>query len=219
MDGKLIVIEGGDSSGKATQTRLLADYFEKQDIPVKTISFPRYNDSFYGKLIGRFLKGEFGKFEDISPYIAAVLYALDRKDAREEIARWLQEGTIVIADRYVTSNLAHQAAKLPAEKQSEIIPWIEEMEYMVNDMPRPDIVLYLHVSPAVSLKLIPPEKADIAENTSHQEKAEEVFLKLADQKGWNKIECVANGNLRSREDIHTEILHILHEKLGIAGTK
>ncbi|KKR70223.1 MAG: thymidylate kinase [Candidatus Roizmanbacteria bacterium GW2011_GWB1_40_7] len=214
MNGKLIVIEGGDGSGKATQAKLLVDYFKKEHISAQTISFPRYQDSFYGKLVGRFLKGELGKLEEVSPYIAALMYALDRKDARDEIVQWLTEGSVVIADRYVTSNLAHQAAKLSEEKQEGIISWIEEMEYEVNKMPRPDIVIYLHVPPSYSIELISIEAADIAENKLHQQNTENVYKRLATSNSmWHTIECVQNGKLRTIPEIHTELLHILRTKL------
>ncbi|MCR4263376.1 MAG: dTMP kinase [Candidatus Roizmanbacteria bacterium] len=225
QQGKLIVIEGGDGSGKATQTKLLADSFRAKGIDVVTLSFPRYTDSFYGKLVGRFLAGEFGQLEDTSPYLVSLIYALDREDARDEINSWLQQGKIVIIDRYVPSSLAHQGAKLPPEKREEIIRWIEEMEYTVNRMPVPDIIVYLHVPTQYSLELIGKKAkireythgTDIAENKTHQEKAEEVFQHLARTKpNWHTIECVTDAKLRSIEEIHTEILHILRTTLSIS---
>lgn len=210
MDGKLIALEGGDGSGKATQAALLVGYFMKKHTAVNTISFPRYTNSFYGKFIGRFLQGEFGSFDQVSPYIAALMYALDRKDAQEEIVQWLNNGDIVIADRYVTSNLAHQAAKLPEEKQEAIISWIEEMEYDVHKMPRPDKILYLHVPPSFSMQLISSADADIAEHPAHQKKTEEVYQRLfKDDPTSHIIECVVDGKLRSKEDIHAEIVRTL----------
>lgn len=216
--GKLIVIEGGDGAGKATQTKLLADALRSQRRNVKTLSFPRYKDSFYGKLVGRFLAGEFGNLESTSPYLAALIYALDREDARDEIKSWLNDEMVVVLDRYVPSSLAHQAAKLPKEKQSELIKWIEEMEYDVNSMPRPDLVIYLHVPIQQSLDLIHKKAkvrdyttgTDIAENKPHQEKAEEVFIHLSlTKQNWKTVECVKDGVLRSIADIHTELLQIV----------
>ena len=224
--GKLIVIEGGDGSGKATQTKLLADTFRAKGSDVVTLSFPRYKDSFYGRLVGRFLAGEFGQLKDTSPYLASLIYALDREDARDEINSWLAQDKIVIIDRYVPSSLAHQAAKLPPEKREEIISWIEEMEYTVNRMPRPDIVVYLHVPIQHSLELIGKKAKvrdythgiDIAENKDHQEKTEQVFQQLARTKpDWVTIECVQSGKLRSIEEIHTELLQILHKQLEIVS--
>jgi len=220
--GILIVIEGGDGSGKATQTKLLVGYFQKQNIPVKTLSFPRYKDSFYGRLVGRFLAGEFGQLEDISPYLASLIYALDREDARDEINEWLRQGKIVIIDRYVPSSLAHQSAKLPAEERENSIRWIEEMEYTVNRMPVPDIVVYLHVPVHYSLKLIGKKAkvreythgTDIAENKSHQEKAEEVFQYLSKTKpDWMTIECVKKGTLRSIDEIHKEVVTKVNRRM------
>ena len=127
MRGKLIVIEGGDGSGKATQTKLLVEYLRSKNIPTETLSFPRYSDSFYGKLVGRFLSGEFGPLESVSPYLAAIPYALDRLDARDDINKWLNEGKIVAIDRYVPSSLAHQAAKVPLDERETLVQWLEEM--------------------------------------------------------------------------------------------
>lgn len=224
MKGKLIIVEGGDGSGKATQTKLLVEYLRSQKIPTETLSFPRYSDSFYGKLVGRFLSGEFGSLESVSPYLAAIPYALDRLDARDDIKKWLDDGKIVVVDRYVPSSLAHQAAKVAPEERQKLVTWLEEMEYKENKLPRPDLVVYLHVPVRYSLGLLEKKAkvheythgTDIAENKSHQEKAEEMFLKLAQDKGWEKIECVENGKLKTIPEIHTELLQIIQEKLLIA---
>ena len=224
MQGKLIIIEGGDGSGKATQTKLLVEYLHSKNIPVETLSFPRYSDSFYGSLVGRFLAGEFGSLESVSPYLAAIPYALDRLDAREDIKKWLNVGKIVIIDRYVPSSLAHQAAKVSADGQDKLVQWLEQMEYEENKLPRPDLVIYLHVPVNLALGLLKKKAKvreyttgiDIAETKSHQEKAEEMFLKLAAEKGWVQIECTKDGNLLSIDEIHTQLLHTLRNSLNIA---
>ena len=216
--GQLIVLEGGDGSGKATQTKLLVDALKARKLSVETLSFPRYSNSFYGKLVGRFLSGEFGSLDAVSPYLAAIPYSLDRLDARDQINRWLEEGKIVVIDRYVPSSLAHQGAKEVPEKRGELIQWLEEMEYDENKLPRPDVVIYLHVATSISRELVKKKAIvreyrhdlDIAErHKDHLEKAEEVFLKLSDEKGWKKIECMKDGTLRYIEDIHAELLQIV----------
>src|SRR5579863_2600807 len=106
--GTLIVIEGNDGSGKATQVELLYDYLRLHQVLVKRIEFPRYTESFYGKFIARFLQGEFGKLNETNPYFLSIAYAQDRAMAKEEITQWLADGNIVLANRYVSSNLAHQ---------------------------------------------------------------------------------------------------------------
>jgi len=224
MSGKLIIIEGGDGSGKATQTKLLVEYLRSRNIPIETLSFPRYSNSFYGTLVGRFLAGEFGSLESVSPYLASIPYALDRLDAREDIRKWLEEGKIVIIDRYVPSSLAHQAAKVAPDEQHKLVQWLEDMEYEENKLPRPDLVIYLHVPVNLALSLLEKKAkvreyttgVDIAENKSHQEKAEEMFLKLANEKGWTQIECMKDGSLLSIDEIHTQLLHTLRTTLNIA---
>lgn len=114
--GKLVVIDGTDGSGKATQTRKLLSYFAKQKIPYKYIDFPRYYTSFHGKMVGRFLAGEFGSRDTANPYLASLTYAMDRLTARDELVDWLDEGDIIIANRYTTSNFAFQGARVPKEE-------------------------------------------------------------------------------------------------------
>ena len=114
--GKLIVIEGTDGSGKTTQLKLLKSYLEKNSIPVETVSFPRYKKSFHGKTVAKYLRGEFGAMDSVSPYLVSLAYAMDRATAKWDMNKWLREGKIVIADRYATSNMAHSAAKLPEKE-------------------------------------------------------------------------------------------------------
>lgn len=224
MKGKLIVIEGGDGSGKATQTDLLVSDLKKRKIPVRHFDFPRYKESFYGKLVGRFLSGEFGSLEDISPYLASLPYALDRREVRDEMIALLDEGTHIVSNRYVTSNMAHQAAKLSPGKREAFISWIKELEYRENQMPEPDMVIYLHVPWKTALELT-QEKSDkreyykgldIAErDIEHRKNSTEVYKWLAysDPK-WETIECIdRNGKLKMIDEIHTELLHIVEQIL------
>src|SRR3989344_9017264 len=130
--GKLIVFEGIDGSGKSLQLKLLKKYFDLHRIPNKVIDFPRYKQSFHGKTVARYLQGEFGSINDTNPYLVSLAYALDRASAKEEMNKRLAEGKIVLADRYATSNMAHQAAKLPKSKQNDFLNWEYELEYRVN---------------------------------------------------------------------------------------
>lgn len=223
MGGKLIVIEGSNGSGKATQTRVLLDYFRNRNVQVETISFPRYYSSFYGKMVGRFLAGEFGGLNEVSPYLSSLIFALDRSYAREEMVSWLENGKIVIADRYVTSSMAHQAAKMPKLKQKEFVDWIDEMEYQVHKMPREDLVIFLYVPWKISLELtknkgergyLKGKKLDIEESDfEYLKKTEAMCLYLAKtRKNWVKINCIRDGRLRSIEDIHREVLAVLRRK-------
>lgn len=216
LAGRLIVIEGGDGSGKATQTRMLMKYLQKKGVPAHTISFPRYTGSFYGNVVGRLLKGEFGEFRAISPYLAALPYALDRFHAKDMLTAWLSEGKTVVLDRYVTSSMAHQAAKLPEKERPSFIAWIEEMEYVVNALPRPDIVVYLHVPWKITESLTKKAngtEGDIAErDLEHRKIVENMYIELSQKnRTWRTVECIdGGGSLLAKEEIHDRILRVLN---------
>lgn len=151
--GKLIVLDGGDGSGKTTQTELLVQYLSVKGVRVKSFDFPRYYSSFHGKVAGRFLAGEFGNVNQVSPYLASLAYALDRASAKDEMDRWLSTGGVIVSNRYATSNMAHQGARLPEKERKEFLDWIDELEYKVHKIPREDIVIYLHVPWKVGMEL------------------------------------------------------------------
>lgn len=219
--GKLVVIDGVDGSGKATQTKLLVTYLKKRKPPVKAMDFPRYYSSFHGRIVGRFLNGEFGKINEVSPYLASLAYALDRAAAREEMENWLTQGGLIVANRYTTSNMAHQTAKLEKSKREEFLAWLDELEYKVHKIPREDLVIYLYVPWKIGLELTKKKRKrgyvkglDIAEqDIEHRKAAEAMYLWLAkNRKNWVKIDCCRDGKIRSRKEIHQEILKVLKEK-------
>jgi len=223
--GKLIVIDGGDGSGKATQSALLQTYLEKQGKKVKYMDFPRYYSSFHGRVVGRFLTGEFGNLDQVSPYLASLAYALDRASAKEEMDTWLSHGGVLLSNRYATSSMAHQAAKLPTDKRKDFIAWLDEMEYKVHKIPREDIVVYLYVPWKIGYELTLKKeerkyakgKLDIAEKDIHHRiESESMYLRLArERKNWIKIDCVGkDGTMLSKEAIHTAVVVGL-QKRGI----
>src|SRR5688572_15151102 len=140
MKGKLIIIEGSDGSGKTTQTKLLEEYLKSRSVAVQTFKFPQHN-TFYGRLVDRFLNGELGELQDVSPYVAALLFALDRGSVKEAISTSLNRG-FVVSDRYTPSNIAQHAAKIEAvaEKQ-KFKEWVEELEYRQLQIPKEDLVI------------------------------------------------------------------------------
>lgn len=143
---KLFVIEGLDGAGKSTQIKLLKDYFSKKGYNCEYIHFPRTETPFFGELIARFLRGEFGKLDDVDPYLVAMLYAGDRKDASEVISSWLTEGKIVLLDRYTYSNIAYQCAKLQDQSsQDKLMNWILSLEFKHYAIPEPDLNIFLDV--------------------------------------------------------------------------
>lgn len=220
--GKLIVIDGGDGSGKTTQSELLSEFFMKKGVKVKSFDFPRYYSSFHGKVVGRFLAGEFGGVNDVSPYLASLAYALDRAAAKPEMDEWLGKGGTIVCNRYATSNMAHQGARLPEQKRKEFLDWIDELEYKVHKIPREDIVIYLHVPWRVGMELTKKKgfraylggKKDILEaDETHRTESEAMYLDLAKKrKNWVVIECVIDGVILTKEMIHEKVLEILRNK-------
>ena len=143
---KFIVIEGLDGSGKSTQLKLLTEYLERQNYKHKYLHFPRTDSPVYGELIARFLRGELGDIDTVNPYLISLIYAGDRKDASGMIQNWLSDNYIVIADRYMYSNIAFQCAKLKDEKEREkLAVWIKDFEYNYNKIPEPHLNLFLNV--------------------------------------------------------------------------
>lgn len=222
--GKLIVIEGSDGSGKATQAELLRKYCTGHKMPVRTLSFPQYYKTFFGKTIGKILRGEFGDLKQINPYLVSMVYAMDRAEAKEKMNRWLNDGKRIILDRYVPSNI-HQCGRLPKKEWGKYMKWLDELEYKINNVPREDIVVFLHVPFEISVKLMENKhrgdraytkgrKKDIVEeNIEYLRNAEKAYVSLAKRfPHWVKIECIKKGELRTREDIHEEIVRELHER-------
>lgn len=217
--GKLIVIDGTDSSGKATQTKLLIDHLKRDGKNVKVVDFPDYYSNFFGAFIGHCLSEQYYNFVKVHPKIASVLYAADRFESKEKIKKWLNGGNIVVANRYASANQIHQGGKIANTKKREsFLKWLAEMEYKVFKIPKPDAVVYLDVPIPIILKLIKErnknsnrgylgKKKDVHEkDVKFLENSRKSALWLTKtQKGWIKIECAKGGVLNTRENIHEEI--------------
>ena len=217
--GKLIVIDGTDGSGKATQATFLIKHLKQDGHKVKIIDFPEYYSNFFGKFIGHCLSEQYYNFVKVHPKIASVLYAADRFESSDKIKKWLKEGNIVVADRYASANQIHQGGKIANTKKREsFLNWLAEMEYEVFKIPKPDVVFFLSVPIPIVLKLMEErnknnkrgylgKKKDVHEkDVNFLENSRKSALWLAKtQKGWIKIECVKNGILNTRENIHEEI--------------
>ncbi|MFC1640520.1 dTMP kinase [Patescibacteria group bacterium] len=217
--GKLIVIDGTDGAGKETQTRLLVRALKKAGEKVKTLDFPQYHTKSAG-LVENYLEGRYGdRASDVDPYVASVFYAVDRYDAAQvKLQKWLDDGAMVILDRYVSANMGHQGAKIkdPIERE-QYFDWLFELEFEIFGIPKPDARFILYVDPEVGQKLADRKwtkaqhnlsKKDIHEtDLSHLQQAAKVYRELADiLPDTNLIECTEEGNMRSREDIHKEIM-------------
>ncbi len=217
--GKLIVIDGTDGSGKATQTELLVKALSSEGRKVKIIDFPDYYSNFFGKFIGHCLSEQYYNFVKVHPKIVSVLYAADRFESKDKIKKWLKEGNIIIANRYASANQIHQGGKIAnLKKRESFIKWLAEMEYKVFKIPKPDAVFYLSVPIPIVLKLI--KDRNKSKNRSYLGKKKDVHEKdirflensrksalwlAKTQKGWVKIECVKNGKMDTRENIHKKI--------------
>jgi len=220
MEGKLIVIEGNNASGKGTQARLLVQRLRSQGKKVIGVSFPQYK-SVTGKLIGSYLRGEFGDINEISPYLASTLYAFDRLAVRDKIVHWLKQGYLVVTDRYVESNKAFQAAKLKSNKErKKFFKYIDEIEYKIAKIPKPNLVVYLDVPLKIATKLHDKKKGriyigkerDIHErNNEYLQIVEKMYLVLAKENKWKKIKCIENNKLHSKSTIANKILREVHK--------
>src|SRR5579862_1599422 len=221
--GKLIALEGIDGSGKRTQLDMLARALEGRGMAMFSISFPRY-ESFFGKLVGRYLDGGFGPLEAVDPHLSAMLYAGDRMEARAEIEAALSAGNIVLADRYIGSNMAHQSARVPQNEREEFFAWLKRLEYGLYALPMEDLVVYLRVPVAQAHHLIGLKSAraytslkrDIQEaDTKHLEETAIIYDRLATEANWARIDCInpASGELHSPEDIHQAVIQAVETRI------
>ncbi|MBI4225715.1 hypothetical protein HY612_01240 [Candidatus Roizmanbacteria bacterium] len=222
--GKLVIIEGGDGSGKTTQAKLLLDFLKKNNFRTKYLDFPQYQHSFHGETVAKFLRGEFGSIHQVSPYLISLAFALDRVSVKNEMEHFLKTGGIIVSNRYVTSNMAHQSAKFKKMKpREEFLNWLFDLEYKVHKMPKEDLVLYLYVPWYIALKLTKAKQSrqylkgkllDIQESDQdYREMTEQMYLYLSHRyKHWVKIDCVIDGKILPRQIIHEKVIGILKER-------
>ena len=213
----LIVIEGLDGSGKATQAKLLAQHLASQGLPVREVTFPDYaSDS--SALIKMYLAGQFGsKPDDVNAYAASSFFAVDRYASyKTDWGRFYEEGGVVIADRYTTSNAVHQCSKLPPEQWEEFLHWLFDYEFHLLGLPAPDSVIYLQVDPAVSQRLMTARyhgdesKKDVHEkDTEYLARSRRAAEYCAEHLGWTTVHCTHSDAMRSIEDIQAEVQGIV----------
>ncbi|EPQ6905734.1 dTMP kinase [Citrobacter freundii] len=211
----IIAIEGIDGSGKNTQAKILAQRLSIHGKAVKLMGFPCYADTLFGKEIGSYLNGEFGSITDVSPKLASMLYAGDRFEKKAEINEALNSGMILIIDRYVSSNIAHQSAKVFNEQRIELQRWIESLEYGVYSLPKPDINILLNLDASTSSQLVSmkntreytSKKHDLhEENSEYLSEVAKVYRSLSENNDeWIVINCIESGVLKSIDSISDEI--------------
>ena len=217
MKGLFIMIEGTDGSGKSVQTNLLVDALKKKGREVAQISLPQYGQP-SAAMVEAYLNGEFGTAEAVGPYRASILYAIDRYAASAKIKKWLSEGKIVIANRYVASNLGHQGGKIKdMAERKKYFAWNYNLEYNIFGIPKPDINLILHVTPEISQQLVDKKgareylrgkKRDIHEDDwNHLRAAEQAYIQIArSYPEFALIECVEEDQLLSPEIIYQKVM-------------
>ncbi len=211
--GKLIVLEGLDGSGKGTQAKLLAKHLTVTDHLVREITFPDY-DSDSSALVKMYLAGQFGdKPDDVNAYAASSFYAVDRYAGyKSDWGKFYEEGGILIADRYTTSNAVHQCSKLPPEQWDTFLQWLFDYEYHLLGLPAPDKVIYLQVDPAVSQRLMTARyhgdetRKDVHEkDTEYLARSRRAAEYCAAHLDWDTVHCTAGEKMRSIEDIQGEV--------------
>jgi dTMP kinase len=220
--GKLIVLEGIDGSGKHTQLEMLARAMRERGVAHATIDFPRY-DGFFGKMVAQYLNGEFGTLAEVDAHFSALLFAGDRLENKRQLENFLEDGKLVLADRYIASNLAHQGARVTPRKLTEFLRWLERLEHGVYGLPREDLVIYLRLPAARAQKLVGQKRArgytrrrrDLQEaNLAHLQAATKIFERLARQRNWATVDCMEGQNeLRQPGAIHREIMAILQARV------
>jgi len=215
MKGKLIIIEAGDGSGKATQTDKLFQRLLLEKFKVRKIEFPNYASE-SSALVKMYLNGEFGTDPDtISPYIASAFYAVDRYASfKKEWETFYQEGGIILADRYTTSNMVHQAAKIDEDSEkNKFIDWLYDFEYNIFGLPVPDYVVFLDMPPEFSFGLISKRASKALDVRQDIHEADEQYLIksynnanwIASKYNWQKVMCLRNNSLKTIEEIHEEV--------------
>ncbi|MDE7243899.1 MAG: thymidylate kinase [Oscillospiraceae bacterium] len=211
--GKLIVFEGADGAGKATQTRLMAQRLQQEGVPFREIDFPRYGNPF-AEPARLYLNGSLGSNPgDVSAYGASVLYAVDRYASyREDWGTAYEAGTLILANRYTTSNAVHQSSKLPPEEREEYLTWLFDLEYGRLGLPEPDLVVYLDLPSELSERLLRQRqaatgtKADIHErDAAYLRRCRASARELARTLHWQVISCACGSELQSPEEIHQEV--------------
>lgn len=225
MQGKLIVIEGTDCSGKETQTKLLIKRLREENIKVENFSFPNYNSP-TGKIIGGAYLGKTqigpSYFEEgatnVDPKVASLYYAADRKYNIEKIIFLLEQGANIILDRYIYSNMAHQGGKIKDQKERlEMYQWLDNLEFNLLKLPRPDVAIFLHM-PTEKAKILKAGRIQEApdeheKDLNHLKQAENSYIELAQKYNFKTIECAHETEIRTIEDINDDVYNYVKGQL------
>lgn len=221
MSGKLIVFEGTDGSGKATQARMLCEHLVAEGVPFREIDFPRYGKP-SAAMVQEYLDGRLGKKPgDVNAYAASMFYAMDRYASyKQDWGDFYENGGLIVADRYTTSNAVHQASKLLKSDRKQYLDWLFQLEYELLGLPRPDLVIYLDMPTEITEKMMRRREEATGTHADIHEQ-DEVYLKncranakeIVKDCGWTVIHCAKDGEPRTPEDIHAQVYRILKKQL------
>lgn len=219
--GKLIVLEGTDGSGKATQCAALEEALKKQGISCRKVEFPQYSED-SSALIRMYLAGQFGsRPTDVNAYAASTFYAVDRYASyKKDWGSFYEAGGVILADRYTTSNAVHQGSKLQGEERKKFFKWLFDFEYGLMGLPAPDMVIYLDVPVEQTGRNMRHRQeetgtsADIHEkDTEYLRQCRMAAAEAAEMFSWRRIACTDHETMRPIEDIHREVLGAVKEIL------
>ena len=213
--GKIIVIAGTDGSGKATQGGLLVERLKRTGLKTEFADFPQYGKR-SATMVEDYLNGKFGSAQEVGPYRATIFYACDRYAKSFDIRKWVNEGKIVVCNRYVSANMGHQAGKIKdAGDRNKFLNWLLDLEFNIFGIPQPNLNLLLYVDPIIGQKLVDEkgvrgyvsgEGRDMHEkDLQHLEDAAEAYVFCAKKFSWPIINCVVGGKMRTRKDIANEV--------------
>jgi len=217
--GKFIVIDGTDGSGKATQTALLINELKANGHDVETTDFPQYGTKSAG-MVEEYLNGKYGQ---VNPQASSIFYAVDRFDASFKMRQWLNEGKIIVSNRYVTASAGHQGGKISDDAERlKFFRWLNDLEYNIFGIPKPDLNIILHMPAEIAQGLVDKKSADVRKyaegkkrdlheaDLNHLKNAEKVFKEIAKLFPNTKlVECVENYNLLTREQVHNKVWELV----------
>lgn len=223
-----IVLEGLDGAGKSTQVERLTKYFNDKGLKTKFIHFPETESPIFGELVAKFLRGELGANDQVNPHLVALIYAGDRNNSKEKIQQWLDDGYVVIADRYVFSNIAFQCAKLGTiHEQDRLANWILEMEFEYFKIPKPDLSIFLDVPPSFTKSQLTRERSgedrdylngvkDIhEEDLNFQQQVRFIYMnQVAIREKFKLVNCANdNGEMGEPDETFDKVLPLINDLL------
>jgi dTMP kinase len=221
--GFFVVLEGIDGSGKGTQAAKLAETAVAEGRTVASFSFPLYDDNPFSRAIGQYLNGELGSLDEVHPALSALLYACDRFHARPDLERAIEQCDLVVCDRYVASNLAHQGSQLTGGERERFLAWLGEVEYGEFRLPKPDLVVLLDAHPKLARELVAKKgarsytslEADILESDeAHGDASREIYLELARRDDWHVVDAAReDGSVRDIDEIAAEVWSAVEPRL------